>query len=544
MERFIESYNNEKFDIIIIGGGITGASVAYDAACRGLKVALVEKSDFGGATSAATSKLIHGGLRYLNNFEFGLVRESLRERRILSNISPNFVYPLPFMIPTYVSFKSNRWLLLAGMILYGLLSYDKKFTWDSSKSLPMFKRVSLKNTKKLEPNVKTKGLTGSTVYYDCQNISPERMTLAFIKSAVKSGAKVSNYTYVRSFLFDEQEKICGVRVKDMINCTEHEIKSKLVINCAGTWVDIVLKKARKGMEENFQIKRSEGIHIITRKIISKHAIAMVNRKGRHFMIMPWRNYSLIGTTDIEYFGNPDEYKVPRHSIEELIDDVNRGYGAEKLTYDDVIFAYGGLRPLVDDQTDGSYKSSRRYEIYDNKKDKLDGIITVEGGKYTTSRNLAINVMKMVGKKLGMSLPDSKTDEKYLAGCEIKDMKYFFEELRKGNSDFRCETLEYVGMNYGTESEKIFQIARENPKYAEPVSSDGEILAEVVYAVQEEMAKTLCDIIFRRTGIGTLGHPGLEVLNKVADCAAELLNWDENKKKAEIDLAIEKLTLPA
>lgn len=543
MIRFIEEYNNEDFDIIIIGGGITGAAVAYDASCRGLKVALLEKSDFGGATSAATSKLIHGGLRYLNNFEFGLVRESLRERRILSNIAPNFVYPLPFMIPTYKSFKSNRLLLLAGMMLYGMLSYDKKFTWDSSKSLPMFKTISRKKTKALEPNVKTKGLTGSTVYYDCQNIFPERLTLAFIKSAIQNGAKVANYAYVRSFLFDEKDNIRGIKVKDMISCIEHEIKASLVINCGGTWADIILKKAKKGVDENYQIKRSEGIHIITRKMINENAIAMMNRKGRHFMIMPWRNYSLIGTTDIEYHGNPDEYKVPKKSILELIDDVNRGYGADKLTYDDIIFAYGGLRPLVDDQTDGSYKSSRKYEIYDNAKDKLNGMVTVEGGKYTTSRNLAINVLKMVQKKLGKTLPDSKTDNKYLVGCEIKDMNKFMEELHQEFSDFSHETVEYIGMNYGTESRHILEIARKDKSLAEIMTADGEILAEVIYAVENEMAKTLTDIIFRRTGIGTLGNPGIEKLQKVAGCAAKLLNWDDMKKEAEISIALEKLALP-
>ena len=543
MKRFIEDYQDETFDLIIIGGGITGAAVAYDASCRGLKVAVVEKSDFGGATSSATSKLIHGGLRYLNNFEFGLVRESLRERLILSNIAPNFVYPLPFMIPTYTSFKSNKFLLLAGMILYDILSYDKKFTWDKSKKLPSFKPISLKKTKETEPNVKTKGLTGSTVYYDCQSIFPERLTLAFIKSAVAKGAKVSNYTYVRSFLFNDKENICGVKVKDMLSGKEIELKSKLVVNCAGTWADIVLKKAKKGMEESYQIKRSEGIHIITKKIINENAIAMMNRKGRHFMIMPWRNYSLIGTTDIEYFGNPDEYKVPKQSILELIDDVNRGYGADKLSYDDIIFAYGGLRPLVDDQTEGSYKSSRKYEIYDNAKDKLDGMITVEGGKYTTSRNLAVNVMKMVQKKLGQKLPDSKTADNFLFGCEIKDMNAFMEELHKEYSDFSSDTIDYIGKNYGTESRKVFEIARNDKAMAEVMTADGEILAEVVYAIQEEMAKNLTDIIFRRSGIGTLGNPGIEKLQKVADCAAKLLNWDDAKKEAEINEALTKLALP-
>ncbi len=266
LKRFIEEASEEQFDLIIVGGGITGAAVAYDAASRGLKVALFEKSDFGAATSSATSKLIHGGLRYLNNFEFGLVRESLKERRILENIAPNIVYPLAFMVPTYTTFKSNKWMLLAGMILYDILSYDKGFTWDKTKKLPSYKTISTKKTKEIEPQIKTKDLTGSTIYYDCQNTNPERLTLAFIKSAVNSGAKVSNYSKIIGFTKDQTSKISGVIVEDTINKINKEYKASLVINCGGTWADVILQTATGKKDERYQIKRSEGIHIIVKKI--------------------------------------------------------------------------------------------------------------------------------------------------------------------------------------------------------------------------------------------------------------------------------------
>lgn len=539
MERFIGKKIETNYDVIIIGGGITGACVAYEAASQGLKVALFEKNDFSAATSSATTKLIHGGLRYLKNLEFGLVRESLMERRILENIAPNFVYPLPFMVPTYKTFKSNKQVLLTGMLLYDVLSFDKGFTKDKSKKLPHFKMLSAKKVKSEEECVKEKGLTGASVYYDCQNIFPERLSLAFIKSAVKYGADVANYAKVTSFIH-ENNSVKGVKVKDLISEKEHDVIAPITINCAGPWVDIVLNSASSN--ENYHIQRSEGIHIITEKACNKHAVTVMTKDGRHIMLIPWRNHSLIGTTDKEYNGNPDDYKLTKKSIEELINDVNENYNIN-LKYEDVKFSYGGLRPLVDDQTKGSYETSRKYEIFDNAKDKLDGLITVEGGKYTTSRQLAINVQKLINKKLSRKRKKSITKNEFLVGSEIPDIEKFIAELNDEYKDFSKETINYLGKNYGTECHKIFNLARANKNLAHVVSGDGEILAEVEYAVKNEMAFTLSDIMFRRTGIGTLGYPGKEIFDELVNYASELLKWDEKRKNNEIDTVMQLLELP-
>ena len=250
------------------------------------------------------------------------------------------------------------------------------------------------------------------------------------------------------------------------------------------------------------------------------------------MIMPWRGHSLIGTTDKEYVGDPDNYKVSRESIAEVINGVNENYG-KKITEADIKFAYGGLRPLVDDQTEGSYNTSRRYEVYDNASDGIEGMITVEGGKYTTSRSLANEVLKMISKKLNRTLSDSVSDNLYLSGCEIRDMKQFMIKQRLNYKDFSKQTIEYVSRNYGTDSKIVFQIARDNNRYAEVVSHDGEILAEVVYAVQYESARTLKDIMMRRTGIGTLGYPGEVIVKKIALLAAEMLGWDKKRSDEEV-----------
>ena len=531
LKRYIEERTPGRFNLIITGGGITGAAVAYIAAARGLSVALFEKSDYGGATSAATSKLIHGGLRYLANMEFRLVRESLRERRILGNIAPNFVYPLPFVLPNYKKWKGNIWKILIGMYLYDLLSYDKKDTWDKSKRLQNHRLISYRKTIRLEPNLKKDKLRNSIYFFDYQSIFPERLTLAFIKSAAEYGAKVSNYAPVTGFKYDSDNRITGVEVKDLLSGETKNIYADLIINCGGTWADKILNLAARKDLPTHKVKRSEGIHIITRKIAGNHVVSIQKEDGGHMMIMPWRDHSLIGTTDKEYYGDPDEYQVSGESVDEVIIAVNKNFG-QKICLSDIKHAYGGLRPLVDDQTKESYQTSRKYEVYDNATDGIEGMITVEGGKFTTSRSLAREVLNMISRKLNRPLSDPVSDNLYLSGCEIRDMKQFLIKQHLNYTDFSKLTVEYVSRNYGTDSKVVFQIARDDPRYAEIISHDGEILAEVVYAIKYESAKTLRDIMLRRTGTGTLGNPGKDIIKKITDIAAEMLNWDKNKIKEE------------
>jgi len=542
MKRFIENHTGETFDLIIVGGGITGAAVAYDAAGRGFSVALLEKKDYGWATSAATSKLIHGGLRYLQNLELGLVRESLRERLILENIAPNLVYPIPFLVPGYGDAKRNKWLLRAGLTLYDLLSFDRNKTWDAGKYIPHHAWLSRDEIINLEPEVRAEGMTGGSIYHDCQSLYPERLTLAFIKSAIKNGAKTANYAKVVDFLFSKENKVEGVRVEDQLTGMQTDIKGSLVINCGGPWADIIRNLADKSGGKH-QIKRSEGIHILTKKFKTRHAVVMWTPSGRHFFTIPWRGCQLTGTTDMDYEGNPDDYQVSKKSIKGLIQDTNDSIGDGHLSYSDVTHAWGGLRPLVDDQTEGTYESSRKYEIYDNSTDGMDGLITVEGGKYTTSRHLAESVLKMVENKLHRTPKTAITDKMFLAGCEIKNMTEFMTELKTAYPDFSPETLHFLGANYGTEASKLLDISRQHPEYGEMICEDGQILASVIYAVRNESARTLEDIVMRRTGVGNIGHPGQDRLEKIAAIAQKELGWDNERVAEELARVDSLLRLP-
>ncbi len=542
MKRFIEEYNGEVFDLAVIGGGITGAAVAYDAAARGFSVALLEKGDFGAATSSATSKLIHGGLRYLANAEFGLVRESLRERRTLENIAPNLVYPMPSLIATYAGqgLMNGRQALRAGMILYDILSYDKGSTWDRAKALPRHRSLSPKKVLDLEGSVRPDRLNGGFVYYDCLSAFPERLTLAFIKSAVKNGARVANYARVDDFIMTGN-RITGLSVTDTLTGASLGINASLTINCAGPWADIVLSKAMRREAER-HIRRSEGIHLITKKMVNTHMVGLRTARGRHIFFIPWRGHTLIGTTDREYVGSPDEYRVSRESINEFLGEVNESFGDGNLGYNDIIHAYGGLRPLVESQTAGTYSQSRRYEIYDNAEDGVEGLVSVEGGKYTTSRNLADKVIALVEKKSGRKAAPCVTAGQFLEGCDIPDLKAF-ESTVLAEKNFEAPTLKYLAAAYGTEYRQVLEIAKTDPSLSEQMNADGEMPAEVVYAARHEMARTLIDILMRRTGIGTLGNPGDAVLKKVADVAAVELGWDSAKKADEIKKASAAFELP-
>lgn len=541
MQRYIENADGKSFDMLIIGGGITGCAAAYEAASRGLTVCLLEKGDFGGATSAATSKEIHGGLRYLKNLEIKLVRESLRERRIMANIAPNLVHPLAHLMPLYNLKGWERASMSFGLTLYDLLSYDRSKAWDPIKRIPAHRMLSASEAISLEPGIRTQGLSCAAVYYDCQSLMPERLTLAFLKSALRHGAQASNYAKAEGLMGASQGRVQGVQARDLLSGRQMEIKSSLVINCAGPWADLVLHRA--GLQSGGSLRRSEGIHIVTKPLVRSHGVARVHKEGGHFFVLPWRGHSLIGTTDQDYTGDPDDYRVRAESIIALLEEVNAGFGFGNLEMSDVLYAYGGLRPLVEDQTKGTYQASRRYEVHDHADSGLDGLVTVEGGKYTTSRGLAENVMPLAGAKLGKKIGPSISGETYLAGCEIKDLSSFLSSASVRLAGADPSTALTLSRLYGDQAGAVWALAQEDHQLARPLNADGEIMAQVVYAARFEMARTLNDILFRRTGLGTLGHPGREVLLAVARVAARELGWDQARQEEELSRARAALKVP-
>jgi glycerol-3-phosphate dehydrogenase len=534
MKRDLTRMAQGRYDVVIVGGGISGAATARDAALRGYSVALVEKGDFGAATSAATSKLAHGGLRYLKNLEFDLVRESLQERRLLEVAAPHLVAPLPFLVPTYKGSGNNRRTLLPGMVLYDLLSYDKGRLDDPDRRCPHFRYLSAQDVLHVEPGVNPDGLTGGVLYYDCQMLSPERLTLAFLQSAAEQGARLATHAETVAVL-KTGNRVEGVRVRDRLTGEESDVRGRVTVNCSGPWADIVLGMATTGSDKH--VLRSQGIHVVVRPIVRDHALVLLTPSKRHFFILPWRGLTLIGTTDTKYEGDPDRYVVTEEAVADFLAEINAAYPSGKLTRDDVVYAYGGLRPIVEKETKVEvYKASRKYEIYDHAGDeKIEGLVSVIGGKYTTSRKLGQQIVDLVARKLGQVPSASRTAAIPLAGGNTGRVREFGDLLRRdAPGAMPRATVEYLAAHYGALARRVFALIEEEPALAEPLGTTRpDVAAQVVLACREEMARTVLDVVLRRTGIGTIGHPGDDLLAAVADLMARELGWGETVRRERL-----------
>jgi len=540
MERDLNKMASTHYDMIVIGGGISGACVAWDAALRGLKVALLEKKDFGHATSAAPSKMIHGGLRYLKNLEFGIVRDSLRERRIMELIAPHQVYPFASLMPTYGWGMQGPIVLSAAMKLYDTLGFDKKRLDDEERQIPSFQLMGKTKTLEMEPTLDPNGLTGGVVCYDCQMHSPERLTLEFILSAAEFGADVINYVEVTGFQIENQ-KVKGVTVKDSIDGNKVSITGEVIINVSGPWADILLG-LMEGKTEKTMI-RSKGIHVITPKLAKKHSLFFQTAEGKHIFMLPWRNHSLIGTTDTRYQGEPDKFKVTETDIQGLIDDFNGAYAAAKLKREDIVYFYGGLRPIVEttDVEIDVYKASRKYEILDHEQESgLKGLITVIGGKFTTSRHLAEKIVNLSYHKLRKALIPCQTHTTPLYGGQTGKYSSFVTRAKKQYSETDSKIIDNLCRNYGSRMHDVMRFSGSKSKRLAPKSEiHYDISAQVIYSIQREMAQSLDDFMFRRSGLGTLGTPGDSVIESVAKLMAKELQWDEARKSKEIEQALDR-----
>lgn len=538
MQRNLAGMAGNPFDLIIIGGGITGACIAWDASLRGLRVALLEKGDFASATTSASSKLIHGGLRYLRNFEFGLVRESLRERRIWQNIAPHMVTPLQFILPD--ASRMQHLTLRAGLVLYDLLSFDRNKGMSADKRLPGHAALSPAQAVAAEPLLEGAATAGALSYYDCQMHMPERLALEFLAGAAANGAQIANYAQVTR-LTETAGRVTGVHVRDMKDGREYDVAGSLIINAAGPWADMIA--ADGGKSAMVKLQRSKGIHLITRPL-SRQAIAVIGGSG-HFFILPWRRHSILATTDTPFTDDPDRLTVTEADIAELLAKVNRGLPQAKLSRADVLHSYAGLRPLVADPADpdaNTYGASRGSEVFDHAKEEgRKGLITVLGGKWTTSRHLAEQVVDLCLRKLGRANQPCCTAQTLLPGG-MPHFPAFVQEARHSWPALDAATLDHLAAAYGARLPEIIDLIAGDDTMAAPLAPHlPEIGAQIRHAARHEMALTLEDAVFRRTGLCTLGHPGATALENAAAIMAGDLGWDAAERARQIAAAEKRFT---
>lgn len=526
MQRAFSRLSSETFDVLIIGGGATGCFTARDAAMRGLSVALVEAKDFASATSAHNSKLAHGGLRYLRNLEFSLVRESLRERRNLMNIAPHLVRPLPFLLPLTNAGIVERAKLEAGLTLYDLLSYDRNRLDDPTQKLPGHHWVGKRAALEREPVLDAPGFEGAFEYHDAQMYAPERIALENLIDADAHGAAIANYVAAEKLLLRDGV-IEGCTVRDVMTGNMFDIRARTVLVAAGPWADLFLEQAT-GQQAAHKLIRSKGIHVMV-PAISNAALTIEAGSG-HLFALPWRGHTVLATTDTEFTGDPATVAVTESDIDGFLATFRKFLPAADLARERVEFFYAGLRPLVSDGSKDSYNVSRRSELVDHGKDeKLDGLFSALGGKWTTSRDLAEKITNALATKLGRKTPACATASTRLPGGRFDR----FDEMARGYQKTWPGIASVRNMAHMLGARLPLALRGARLADLAPLGPSNDTPAQVRFALAEEMALTLEDMVMRRTAIGQFGKPAPEVLEKVAALMAAHLGWSAEETQRQI-----------
>ena len=550
MKRNLSAFAKKEYDLLVVGGGIYGATVCWEAALRGLSVALVEKTDFGGATSANSLKVIHGGLRYLQHADFKRARESIGERKTLLKNAPHLIHLLPVLMPTYGHGMKGREIMTAGLLLNDIVGFDRNRSLEAQKQIPNGHTISKDNLLKILPHIDQDKLTGAAIFYDALVYNSERLTLSYVHSAAKLGADVANYAEVTAFV-EENGRIQGAIITDAITGEQHNVRSRMVVNTAGPWTPHLWDLLQKDRPEMPKLQFAKAFNVITRELFDKYAVAIsssreftdddavVQRGSRLLFTVPWRGTSMIGTEYIPYEGDPDKFEIADDEIQAFIDDFNHAYPEATLTLDDILHVHGGLVPIhgVDPKT-GSVKLGKHYEIRDHKQeDGLDGIISVLGVKYTTARFVADQILNRVYAAWNETSPPSTSAQTPLHDGRIERFEAFMQKAMGEKRPYSIppNVLQQLIFNYGSAYENVLSYV-DIDAFDESDINIAISKAETRYAVREEMAQTLADVLFRRTELGSAGYPGDDVLQACADVMANELEWSLTKKETEIHQA--------
>jgi glycerol-3-phosphate dehydrogenase len=533
-------------DLLVVGGGITGVGIARDAARRGLRTALVEMRDLAFGTSSRSSKLVHGGLRYLEQYEFSLVFEAVSERRILMDIAPHLVNPLGFLFPVYKSSRRGLWMINAGMWLYDGLSLFR--------SPKLHRTLKPAEVRVEEPALEATDLTGAPLYYDCAT-DDARLTLETALDAVKAGATVVSHAKVTGFLKDDRSRITGVVVQDAVTGELKQIQASAVVNATGPWTDRTI--AMSGPHAPL-LRPTKGVHIVVprAKLPVQHAVvAMHPKDGRVLFAIPWGDASYVGTTDTDWSGDPAEVWATSEDVDYLIAACAAYFPKHPLDRADVLSTWAGLRPLMappsaEGQVSES-KVSREHSIVVGQ----DGLVTIAGGKLTTYRRMAaevvdtaINVLRL-GKGVPKDLRPSDTDQAPLPGAvgwpEDDDHGRVSKQIEQA-SEGRLDGVvaRYLADTYGTRGIDLARRVAKDPTMAEPlVPGRPEIAGQADWAVAEELAVEVSDVMVRRTQLYyRAADQGLAASAVVGRRMAKLLGWDDAQTAASVGRYAEEVAL--
>jgi len=537
MQRDLAALADRHFDLLIVGGGIHGAWVAWDAALRGLSVALIDRGDFGHATSANSLKTVHGGLRYLRDGDLGLVRRMIRERRTLLLVAPHLVRPLPCLMPTYRSRGKRPELMAAALLLNDLAGYDRNRGLDPARTLPRSRILSRGEALELMPGLPREGLSGAALWYDAQLYSSERLTVAVVRSAVGAGAVVANYLRADS-LHLEGGRVVGVWARDLLCDVPLAIRARLVVNAAGPWAGELLGPlaARRP-----PFRLSTAMNLITHQIVSGVAVGIPSPgKGRTLFLAPWRGYTLVGTAHAPYMGHPDADQATAGEIEHFVDEVNEAYPAAQLRPDDVIAVQRGILPAGPPAGASDIHLVRRGHVFDHGREQgVEGLLTAVGVKYTTARHVAEQVVDRALAKLGRSPQPCATHVTPLFGGAIDRFADFSQRQELDRpAELAPRVIRQLVSSYGAAYTDVLAIIREQPELAQSLGASAPVIgAEVVHAVRQEMAVHLTDVVLRRVGVGLPGELEPAALRRCAEIMARELSWSPARRAREVEAVL-------
>ena len=515
------------YDVVIVGGGMAGAGAARDLALRGLSVALVDKGDFASATTSRSSKLIHGGLRYLELWDLGLVRESLTEREHLGRLAPHLVRPLPFLVPIYRD--SSRGLI---KVRIGLTLYD----WlTPGRTRERYRVLRAVDALSLEPCIRSDDLRGAGYYFDDLLLYPERLCLENVLSAARHGARVFNYAQVEEIRRDAHGVPAGVRVRDLLGGGVVTLGARVIVNASGPWVDEL--RAMGGVRDRGTrvLRRTKGIHCLLPRM-TERAIYHSTSDERMIFVIPWREFSLVGTTDTDFEGDLDRLHATRAEVEYLLGEVRRAVSDPRVDPREVLYTYAGVRPLSFEESGRASDVSRAHKVIEEAGGRF---LSITGTKLTCFRSLAEELGDRVSRLLGRPAP-SRTAHLTLDGAdqEVGRMEahtWLDVSEEVAASGLPRETLETLVALYGRTYRRVMELAGKVPGGGERLCpSNPDVVAQLHHAVHEELTVSLQDFLLRRTGIGTSRCQGRDCAEAIGRRMALLLGWTPRRLDAELE----------
>jgi glycerol-3-phosphate dehydrogenase len=545
MKRTISELSEREFDILVVGGGASGAATAREGALRGFKTALIERDDFGGGTSAHCFKVVHGGIRYLQHADIKRLRSSCMERAALLRIAPHLVSPMPFAIPTFGKGKGSKWFLGTGMLLYDALSRDcNALVQDPARRIRGTRFLARTETLSLFPQIDARGLTGAAIFDDGQMYNPPRLVLAFVAGAEELGARVANYVEAESFLFSGTS-VAGVTARDRLSGERFEIRARVVINAAGPWAEGLLDKQDRthvapgtySRDAYFLISRHpETAMALALQGRTLDADALLARSARHLFLVPWRQSTLVGVWHSVVTRDPDGVDLSRAELSQYIDEINLSHPALQVDPSEVRIVGFGLVPFgeASKQGTGALSFGKQSRVIDHRAEHgIGGLLSSISVRYTVARRDAAAVLDMASLQLGERTSGAQSMTRPLPGGEIEDFSAFLTNVQNAWPQWLPRSAtESLARNYGVKTQAILKLGENDARLRRCLPGSHVSHAEVLYTLQQEMATCMSDVVFRRTELGTAGHPGAAALDELQHFMQQELGWLEHRTAQE------------